>query len=77
MLNNFGNQAVIVVTSAQNQGQSVKALKVTPNASNGVKTYKINADGRLRISAKFLDLIGTSSTYLVREVQDGVVIVQG
>jgi hypothetical protein len=75
MLNGFSNLAHVKVYSVLKSGQQVQALVLTTDPTNSIKTYNINADGRLRVSSKFLNKIGSSSTYAVKETNGSVVIV--
>jgi hypothetical protein len=71
----FLNEVYVTVGSALKSGKTVDALVLSTDKTNAIKTYNINADGRLRISSKFLNKIGSSSTYSVKEANGSVVII--
>jgi hypothetical protein len=77
MLGVFGNDVHVKIDTVQKLGKSVQALTLSNDPNNSIKTYSINSDGRLRISQKFLNKIGFSKTYSVKNTANSVVIVAG
>ena len=77
MLGNFGSLAYLSITKAQCGGSTVKALEIssTPTSSD-LRSYKVNADGRVRISTRYLNRsIGIAQTYSVIPAGNTIVIV--
>lgn len=67
MLNGIGRIAYVSISKARKDGSNVDALSITSDKVGSIKNYKINSDGRLRISNKFLKVIGESSKYAIKD----------
>jgi len=67
MLKHFPPHAHISQSVARKDGKNVNALSISTNPINSIKSYKVDVDGRIRISKRFLKRIGISSQYAVKE----------
>ena len=71
MLKGFGNEAFVSQSIVSQNGANINALSVTSVRPQGevINRYKINKDGRLRISEKTLKKVATNAqNYLVKNL---------
>ena len=75
MLSTFKGDVYVKVGKVQKNGTSVDSLVISNDPQGAIKTYKINADGRLRISSKFLNKLGGNSVYSIKSANNSIFIV--
>jgi hypothetical protein len=72
MLQPFSGTVYVSLAVVRKNGQNVDALTVSnqntaPNSL--IRTYQVNADGRLRLSPRYLNKAGQSDKYAVKYIQ--------
>jgi hypothetical protein len=72
ILKNFSGKVYVSLSTVRKDNQNVDALtisdqNVAPNAL--IRTYNVNSDGRLRISARYLNKAGKSDNYAVKYIK--------
>jgi hypothetical protein len=77
MLTNITKANLSVLDDVVNvDGEFVKALVISNNSNNAIKSYIANTDGRVRISKKFLSKLGSSDGFRVKNVGSDVIIIE-